>query len=149
MRSFWTDVNDSLELYAKSRRKLEEGLQTAGKNISELEVELKRTQEDLEQVTLQRDRISFLGLELIKKNYSYIVWGIILVLMILVLVAYSRFISANRITDRVKKESAELELGLEEFKKSAREKETKLKRELQTEINTVEELKQKVTLPRG
>ena len=147
LASFWSEVADTLVQNGKDRVDLEENLETVNKNISEVEVQLKETQEELGLVTFEKDRISFLGSELLKNQYSYLVWGIILILAILVVVANVRYISTSRTSKRAKREGQELESEFEEFRKSAREKETKLRRELQTEINTVEELKQKVTLP--
>lgn len=149
LTSFWAEVNDTLVLNGTDRSRLHTDLKTANKNISALEVQLRETKEELEKVTFEKDRMSFLGLELIKSSYSYLVWGIILGLLILLAAAYVRFISTSRIAERIKTENRELQSESEEFKKNAREKETKLKRELQTEINTVEELKQRVTLPKN
>jgi len=147
LASFWSEVTDTLVQNGKDRVDLEENLETVNKNISEVEVQLKETQEELGLVTFEKDRIAFLGLELLKNQYSYLVWGIILILAILVVVANVRYISTSRTTKRAKREGQELGSEFEEFRKNAREKETKLRRELQTEINAVEELKQKVTLP--
>ena len=146
LASFWSEVTDTLVQNGKDRVDLEENLRAVNKNISQVEVQLKESQDELEMVKFEKDRISFLGLELIKNQYSYLVWGIILILAILVVVANVRYITTSRTTKRVKREGHELQSEFEEFKKKTLEKETKLRRELQTEINTVEELKQKVTL---
>ena len=143
---FWSQVDDSLARYQKGRAKLEADLDEANQGIAATKNQITQTQGELEEVKFQRDRISFLSLDLLKNNYSYLVWSIIAVLASLLVISYLRYINNNRTTKKVKKESREIESEFEEFKKRAREKEIKLKRDLQTEINTVEELKQKVTL---
>ena len=60
------------------------------------------------------------------------------------LFAYTSFARSNIVTAKTKKEFATLELEYDEHKKSSHEKQIKIARELQTERNTVEELKAKL-----
>ncbi len=147
--SFWSEVTDTLARNAQNKAKVQANLQTAEKNISDLENQLEETEQALEQVTFEKDRISFLGWQLIKSTYSFLVWGVIVLLAILVVIYQLRYTRAGRITERTKKQGRELESEFEGFKNNAREKETKLRRELQTEINKVEELEQRVTFHKG
>jgi septal ring factor EnvC (AmiA/AmiB activator) len=68
---------------------------------------------------------------------------LIFALLIAALVLYFRFQSANRITQQTRKEYQTLQSEFDEHRQRTRENETKLKRDLQTEINRVEELKGK------
>jgi len=67
----------------------------------------------------------------------------------LLVIMIVKFNSSNYTTTRVKNDFQELSEEYEEFKKRTREKETKLKRDLQTEVNTVEDLKKKLPLHRA
>lgn len=105
--------------------------------ISDLEAQLAKSEE-------LRESLSFLGIDLNKTTYHWIVWVLIGGLAGFGLFAYTSFIRSNSITAKTKKEYAELEVEFDEHKKNAHEKQIKLARELQTERNTVEELKAKL-----
>ena len=88
-----------------------------------------------------RDRISFLGVPLLKITYNSIVWGIILILGIIAVVLFLRFMKSNAITKSTRKEYRVLEEEFESYKKNTRENEINIKRDLQTAHNTIEDLK--------
>jgi septal ring factor EnvC (AmiA/AmiB activator) len=85
--------------------------------------------------------MEFLGIGLTKGTYIVFTWVLIFALLIAVLVLYFRFNSANKITLQTRKEYASLQSEFEGHRQRARETETKLKRDLQTEINRIEEMK--------
>jgi len=144
--AFWSAVEDSLALNARNLNQVRTELGSTSQDVTNLRAQLEENEAALEQVTYKRDRISFLGIDLVKSTYSTMAWGMIFFLSIVVAVFYLKFTNSNRVTTKVKKEHQGLLDEFEEFRNRAREKEIKLKRELQTEINSVEELKQKVTI---
>lgn len=64
-----------------------------------------------------------------------------MVLAVLAALAYMMFMKSNRVTSRSRKELGALEQEFEDHKNKARETQVKLKRELQTSINKMEEMK--------
>ena len=86
----------------------------------------------------QNGSIDFLGLSLSKLSYHIIVWSLILILTGLGLFAYTMFFRSNKLTVRHRKELEDLEREFERHKQAAREKQVKLKRELQTAINRLD-----------
>src|SRR5690606_27557662 len=100
--------------------------------------------ETLEEQEYQIEHMSFLGMGLTKGAYVTFTWVVIFILALAALILYFRYNSANKITIKAKNEYNSLDEEFETHKKRARETESKIKRELQTEINTVQELKQKL-----
>ena len=141
LNAFWKNIQDSIQT-----AKVEQ--QTLKLEIAELNGELLTTQNNLAEVTSNleasnhdRDRIDFIGIPLTKSFYNSVVWGIIFILGGLALLFFYRFNKSNSITRSTKKECDTLFNEYDNYKKNTREKELQLKRELQTAINTIEDLK--------
>ena len=141
LNAFWKNIQDSIKT-----AHLEQ--QTLKQQIVDLNEELVTTQNTLGEVTSNleasnhdRDRIEFIGIPLTKTFYNSLVWGIIFILGGLALLFFYRFNKSNAITRTTKKESDTLFNEYDNYKKNTRDKELQLKRELQTAINTIEDLK--------
>ena len=141
LNAFWKNIQDSIQT-----AKVEQ--QTLKLEIAELNGELLTTQNNLAEVTSNleasnhdRDRIDFIGIPLTKSFYNSVVWGIIFILGGLALLFFYRFNKSNSITRSTKKECDTLFNEYDNYKKNTRDKELQLKRELQTAINTIEDLK--------
>ena len=107
------------------------------KRISDLEAQLAKSEE-------LRESLSLLGIQMNKVVYHFIVWILIIGFAGFGLFAYTSFVRSNMITAKTKKEYATLEMEFDEHKKASHEKQIKTARDLQTERNTVEELKAKL-----
>jgi preprotein translocase subunit SecF len=141
LNQLWENVNDSLSLSSSN-------LYNAKTEISRLNAELAATKDSLNQRTealdesnFGRDRISFIGMPLLKGTYNSIVWGIIFILTAIAIILFLRFAKSNSVTKNTKKDYLVLEEEFENYKKNTRENEINLKRDLQTAQNTIEDLK--------
>ncbi len=139
--AFWSEVMDSLKQDDQSILVLQNQVATQRVAIDTLTTAKQSVEEELKASLNANDSISFLGISFTKLGYHIAVWAIILVILVLGLIAYYMFIKSNKITSRSKKELETLQLAYEEHKAKSREKEIKLKRELQTAINSLEETK--------
>lgn len=83
----------------------------------------------------QRDNISFLGMSLEKGTYNLIVWSIIVILIILLSFFIQRYKSNFRVAKESKDAADEIREEFEQHRKKAMEREQKLKRDLQDELN--------------
>ncbi|MEQ6122977.1 hypothetical protein AAON49_02100 [Pseudotenacibaculum sp. MALMAid0570] len=90
---------------------------------------------DLKQTITQKNNIQFLGLEFPKSTYNLMVWGIIIALAVLLFYFIYKFKNSNIVTTHAKIELSELEEEFAIHKKKALEREQKLRRQLQDEIN--------------
>lgn len=142
--NFWNNIEDSLNAQSEQVAKLQKDLASTQKNVRELESQIAERDEKITEQSDLIDNMSFLGIQIGKGAYVTITWAIIFVLIIVVLIVYFRFKKANRVTVETKKEINSLQSDFEAHRQRSRENETKIKRDLQTEINRVEELKEKL-----
>src|SRR5690606_27436915 len=80
------------------------------KKINELNAQLAESNNNLANVTEEKDSISFFGALINKPAYKGIMWGIIVVLVLILGLFVYRFKNANIITQEAKKSLAELEM---------------------------------------
>jgi len=141
INELWKNINDSLNLAASKNI-------TALNEINRLEIELKSTKdslnlrtEALDESNFGRDRISFVGMPLLKGTYNTIVWAIIFILAAIAVLLFLRFVKSNSLTKSTRKDYNKLEEEFENYKKISRENDINIKRDLQTAVNTIEDLK--------
>ncbi|HKK39026.1 MAG TPA: hypothetical protein VJ949_06390 [Cryomorphaceae bacterium] len=141
---FWSSVEDTLNENRAEISSLNAEVRDLKKTVSTLETNLAERDSSLSNQAYQIEHMSFLGIDMTKGGYITFSWVIIFILIVAVLILYFRFSSANKTTKSTKKDFNQLQEEFEEHRRKTREKETKLKRDLQTEINRVEELKGKL-----
>ncbi len=132
---FRNNVYDSLKL---GREKLleERKIVTSQKvNIDSLNSKLEATNVNLTAVTEEKDNIKFLGIPLSKTGYNTILWSIIAILTGLLLFFIGKFKRSNTITVTANKDKAEIEGEYNDYRTRSIEREQKLRRELQDELN--------------
>ncbi|MDO6676146.1 hypothetical protein C7448_1076 [Tenacibaculum gallaicum] len=105
------------------------------KSITELQTKIDTLNKDLTTSIDKEDAISFIGIPLNKSTYNSIVWGIIFVLLAGLTFFIYRFKNSNVITKETKSLLTDTEEEFEQYKRKSIEKEQKLRRQLQDEIN--------------
>lgn len=108
---------------------------TQRQEIESLKTDLGKTNENLTSVTEEKDSISFLGIPMSKAGYNSILWSIIAALSVLLVIFIGRFKRSNTITIDARNAKAEIEEEYESHRQRSLEREQKLRRELQDEIN--------------
>ncbi|MDY8138297.1 tRNA (guanine-N1)-methyltransferase [Aquimarina sp. 2201CG5-10] len=103
--------------------------------INGLQESLAKTNENLTSVTEEKDNMSFFGAAVTKSSYKTIMWVIIGALLALLTFFIFRFKNSNTITVQAKKALAETEAEFEDHRRRALEREQKVMRKLQDEIN--------------
>ncbi|MGB6150523.1 MAG: tRNA (guanine-N1)-methyltransferase, partial [Pricia sp.] len=103
--------------------------------ISSLEKKLEDTTNSLAAVTEEKDNMSFLGIAVSKGTYNAILWTVIAGLLILLLFFIYKFRNSNILTQEAKTNLSELETEYEDHRRRALEREQKISRQLQDEIN--------------
>ena len=139
--AFWTEVMDSLRDGSATIKALRQEIAVQIDTISSLSSANTSIQSQLDESLTLNDSIAFVGVNLSKTTYHLIVWGIIVVLAVLAVVVYMMYLKSNRVTVRSNRELETLHSQFEDHKSKARETQVKLKRELQTSINKIEEMK--------
>ena len=103
--------------------------------INQLKTNLATTQGTLDTTNLEKDSMSLLGLQMSKTNYNLLMWGIIGALLALLLIFIYKFKNSNVITKTAKNNLADIEEEFEEHRRNALEREQKVRRQLQDELN--------------
>lgn len=103
--------------------------------IQQLKDTLETTQLELDKLKIAQDNVSFLGTQVSKANYNMIMWGIVSVLLLILVVFLFQLKGAKSTANDAKNNLDKLEDDFEEYKRKALEKEQKLGRQLQDEIN--------------
>lgn len=105
------------------------------KAVTSLQTKIDSLKTDLSVSVGKEDAISFIGIPLNKSSYNTIVWSIIGGLLIGLAFFVYRFNNSNIVTKETKDLLADIEEEFEAYKKKSIDKEQKLRRQLQDEIN--------------
>ncbi|MGV3762877.1 hypothetical protein [Parapedobacter sp.] len=92
-------------------------------------------QESLQTAQREKDSFSFIGISLQKSTYSLIMWGIVMLLAAALAIFIYKFNQSHVVTRDTQKAIADLQDEFDQHRKKAMEKEQRLKRQLQDEIN--------------
>ncbi len=144
LNEFSRAVQDSMAISRNQISALKSEVSDLKSQVSQLSSRITDLESQLAESEKLRESLIFLGIPMNKATYHMIVWIIIAGLAVFGIFAYTSFMRSNKVTSKIKKEMAELELEYDEHKKKSHEKQIKMGRELQTERNLVEELKTKL-----
>ncbi len=103
--------------------------------VDSLSKSLKITQEKLAESKEKEDGIELFGILMSKSTYNAIMWGIIVLLLLIAGALFYRFLNSHKITNAAQLKMAEMEIELEDHRRNSLEREQKLRRKLQDEIN--------------
>ena len=103
--------------------------------VAQLKDTLKAINEELTTLKKAQDNVSLFGSPMSKTNYNFVMWGIVIVLFLILIVFLFQLKSAKAIAHEVKNNVKKIEEEFEDYKHKALEKEQKLGRQLQDEIN--------------
>ncbi|MBD0823136.1 tRNA (guanine-N1)-methyltransferase [Aestuariibaculum marinum] len=126
---------DSLNAVHKNLNDTKAVVNTQAKEIDNLKASLTETQDTLDATNLEKDSMSLFGIQMSKGSYNFLMWSIIGGLLALLLLFIYKFKNSNVITTEARKALSEIEEEFEEHRKIALEREQKVRRQLQDEIN--------------
>ena len=126
---------DSLKYINKNLEDTKSIVETQAKEIKDLKENLNTTNETLTTTNQEKDNMALFGLQMSKANYNILMWSIIGGLFALLLFFIYRFNTSNSSTKEAKHKLAEVETEFEDHRRNALEREQKVRRQLQDEIN--------------
>tara|TARA_R110002049_G_scaffold306635_1_gene505456 strand:- start:35432 stop:36058 length:627 start_codon:yes stop_codon:yes gene_type:complete len=126
---------DSLKAVRKDLVDTQIIVDSQAKEISDLKANLSNTQDDLDQTNNEKDSMALFGMLMSKTSYNVLMWTIIAALLGLLLFFIYKFNNSNTVTRQAKHNLAEIEEEFDEHRKTALEREQKVRRQLQDEIN--------------
>lgn len=126
---------DSLEAVRNDLNNTQKIVDSQAVQITDLKSKLGDTQTSLDNTIEEKDNMSLFGIDMSKSNYSVLMWTIIGALLALLLFFIYKFRNSNSVTKQAKISLAETEEEFEEHRRIALEREQKVRRQLQDEIN--------------
>ena len=129
------NIFDSIETAKKTIKDLSATITANDAEIEDLNTKLQETTNKLNAVTEEKDSISFFGAMVSKGTYNFILWSIIFGLLLLLLFFIYRFRNSNFLTQQAKSALADLEEEYQNHRRRALEREQKISRQLQDELN--------------
>jgi len=130
-RSMTDSINGVRSQLVAEKQKVKENEAT----IKELNDKITEIQAALDQTKDQKDSVSFFGALVSKGLYNTIMWGIVLALASLLVLYIYKFSNGNEVTKKSINDLNELQEEYENYRKAAIEREQKVRRQLQDEIN--------------
>ena len=129
------NVLDSINAANIKAAELKNTISAQEASINSLNSKLKETTDNLTAVTNEKDSMSLLGATVSKGTYNFILWTVIIGLLLLFLLFVFKFRRSNVLTQQAKSNLAELETEYEDHRRRALEREQRISRQLQDEIN--------------
>ncbi|BDD09850.1 hypothetical protein FUAX_22820 [Fulvitalea axinellae] len=142
--AFWNEISDTLRVEKEQISELKASIVKKDAQIVSLNDTIKSKEVLVNESRHLTTHISVIGIDFSKGTYIYLTWGIILVLAGLMAAALMNTKVKNNAANVARKDLDELAKEYDDYKKKVFEREVKLKRELTTEMNKVEELKIKL-----
>lgn len=128
-------TNDSLKTLRKDLADTQTIVNTQAKEITDLKANLTNTQENLDATNKEKNNMALFGMQMSKSSYNVLMWSIIAALLALLLLFIYKFKNSNAVTKEAKKNLAEIEEEFDEHRRTALEREQKVRRQLQDELN--------------
>ncbi|MFY7669558.1 tRNA (guanine-N1)-methyltransferase [Tenacibaculum sp. MEBiC06402] len=129
------NIVDSVVALKKTIQNKELKINEQEKNVSDLNNKITSLTNKLNSSINKENKINFIGIGMTKNSYNLLLWSIITVLAIATLFFFMRFKNSNSLTKAAKSNLAEIEEEFETHRRKSLEKEQKLRRQLQDEIN--------------
>lgn len=109
--------------------------------IDSLKVNLKKTNDNLIEVTKNVEDIDGFGVPMKKSNYNVLVYSLLGSLLALSMFFMLRYRQSNKLTEQAQKALKDTEEEYDNYKRVSIEREQKVRRELQDEINKQKNIK--------
>ncbi|MDH7914068.1 tRNA (guanine-N1)-methyltransferase [Winogradskyella sp. SYSU M77433] len=126
---------DTLAAFHKNLADTKAVVESQANEIESLKTSLSNTQSTLNDTNEEKDSISLFGAQMSKASYKVLMWCIIAGLAGLLLFFIYKFKNSNSLTRDAKHKLEEVEAEYEEHRRTALEREQKVRRQLQDELN--------------
>ncbi|WP_162054885.1 hypothetical protein [Pontibacter pamirensis] len=153
--AFWKSVQETIA--AREQQLKQAGIETE-QNLVQAREDIAAQQEQLQALKQQYAakeqevqqnahdvaNLSVLGIDMEKQTYVILSFVVIITLLVLLGIFLLQYKNSKNVAVEKRRAYDEVNQEYDEYKKGAREKELKLKRELQTEMNRIEDLNQQI-----
>ncbi|MDJ1471597.1 hypothetical protein [Xanthocytophaga flava] len=143
--AFWSKVQDSVNVTKKKLKASTDEIQALKTQVAKLEQQVKAKEDQMQKNDEASQQVPVLGINVDKNGYvmfSYIVYVALLAVLAFFFFQYK---NSNQVTVSTRKDFEEARDQVDDYKKKLLEIQTALGRELQTERNRVDEMKQEIS----
>lgn len=135
LATFQRSMSDSINSVRTKLVTEKQKVQTHETTIKELNDKITELESNLNDTQNQKDSVSFFGILVSKGVYNSIMWGIVIALGGLLALYIYKYTNGNVVTKKSINDLADLQEEYENYRKAAIEREQKVRRQLQDEIN--------------
>jgi putative secreted protein len=135
LATFQRSMSDSINSVRTKLVTEKQKVQTHETTIKELNDKITELESNLNNTQNQKDSVSFFGILVSKGVYNSIMWGIVIALGALLALYIYKYTNGNVVTKKSINDLADLQEEYENYRKAAIEREQKVRRQLQDEIN--------------
>lgn len=135
LEAFQKNISDTIKAANINISELQAIIADNETSLTSLNTKLEETTKKLTELTDEKDSLSFFGAMISKGTYKLIVWCIIFGLLIFLILIIYKFRNSNTLTQQAKLALSDVEGEFEEHRRRALEREQKISRKLQDEIN--------------
>ena len=126
---------DSVKNYKQQLAQKDSLLKIEIGNFKNLKAEAEKTQIALKESILKENNITLFGTSIRKTNYNLVLWLMMLLLLLGLCIFIYKYNNNKHITKNAQNDLTEIEEEFTAFRKKTLEREQKLRRQLQDEIN--------------
>jgi len=141
LRKFRSNFKDTLSLTKSDYLNSQNTIESQQLEIDQLKTELGTTQNVLQKTNDEKSSIQFLGISMSKLKYKGLMWTLLGLSLAALLYFLYRFRNSSLATQGIQKQLSETQLAFDAYKKRALDKEQKISRMLQDELNKVNKSK--------
>jgi cell division protein FtsB len=140
LNNIWKNVQDHMAASKAELEGTQNKVESLNQEVAKLTQKIDEQQSIVEASEHATTHISVLGLDIPKDKFVGAFWITTAILLVLLAGAIYQFKRSRRITQRTQMNFMQLQEEMEELRRNSLEKERRLRRELQTERNAVEEM---------
>jgi len=141
LNSFWDVVQDSLKVKDRAYATAQGTIDAQNNKIDELNTTISTQKASIDEREFDAKHINVLGMDMGKESYKMFNTIAIVALLLVLGVLFYQFKSSQKIAVAKKRDYDKLSEDFEEYKRNALEKQMKLRRELQTERNRIDDIR--------
>ena len=116
-----SNITDSISVSKKKIQNLNSLNSSIKNSYDSLQASLETTKTRLDEMTVTKDSVPFLGMEVNKTSYNSLMWTLVFGLIILLAIGYFLFNRNRIVTVSTKKDLEDLKIEFEKYRKNTRE----------------------------
>ena len=141
LADFWKSTHDTIQRYQKELKTERAAVGTQKAEIAQLKTKIVELNAELSQNETDKNSVSFLGIKANKFVYLSTLCVLLVIALFGIVALYYLYNNSNTVTNQKVNAHQILSKEFDEYKLGKIEMERKLRRELQTQVNKLEELK--------